>query len=36
MIKDRGAAQNEVPKSHGEQKLSDMTVVIVSGVTGPT
>ena len=41
MIKDRGVAQNEVPKSHGERamgnkKLSDMTVVILSGATGPT
>ena len=27
---------NEVPKSHREHKLSDMTVVILSGATGPT
>ena len=34
MTKGQGVAQNEVPKAHGERKLSDMTVVILFGGTG--
>ena len=36
MTKGRGAVQNEVPNFHGEQELSDMTVVILSGAIAPT
>ena len=40
-MKGWGPAQNEVPKSYGEcamgnEKLSNMTVVILSGAIGPT